>query len=67
VGLRAVRFECDGAATRGDGFIEVALVPERIAQIAVGLRPVRSELDGPAIRGNGFIKLAELSVRFADV
>ena len=42
----------------GDGLIQLALVPEGNAQIAVGLGVVGLEPDGRAVGGDGLIQLA---------
>jgi hypothetical protein len=46
------------AAIRGDGFVQLTPVLERVAQIVVGLRVVGFEFERAAIRGDGFVELA---------
>jgi hypothetical protein len=65
MGLRVVRFECDGAAARGDRIIEETSLPERVSQIIVKLGNARLELQRASKRGDGFVQLAQFPERVA--
>ena len=59
MGLRVVGLQFERAAIRGDGFVELALFAQRVAQIVVGLRKVGLEFERAAIRGHdSFVDLA---------
>ena len=51
----------------GDGFLEAALAPECVAQVAVRLREVRIKLDRPVTRGKGFLDMPLLDKQLITV
>ena len=55
------------AALRGDGFVELASIPSRVAQIEVRIRKVGLEFERAATRCDGFVKPAERAAGFAEV
>ena len=59
IGLRVVFFDPpDGLAALGDGLVQLALVVQGIAEVAVGLGVVLLEPDGLAVLGDGLVQLA---------
>ena len=62
-GLGKAGLEFQRPSIRGDGFVEPALFPQRVAKIAVSFRVVRLELDCHAIRGDRFIQPRQLPTR----
>jgi hypothetical protein len=49
------RIVLDGFAEGGDGLVQLPLIPQDVAKVAVGVGIFRIEFDGLAVRGDGFV------------